>query len=484
LRRARFPAAASCLGARFAPLATFFAVRLVFFAVLPTLVRAARRRFSTLVVASFATTRAVFTARRSVLRARRVARAALSSSDVFFVAGLRRAVFFFLAIVLTAPSRRSLGSLGRARRLSNTPRESGANADDFGEQRANSAVRSATNRMKVGVLGAGAIGGYLGVRLSAAGVPVTLVGRPDLVAAHASTPLVAFALDGTAHPAGADLVVTTDPAALGGVDVCLVAVKSRDSESAAQSVASVLRPETVVVSFQNGLRNPERLRAHLPAQRVVAGMVSYNVLREGVAVFRQATKGPLVAARGDGESGRRMRELVEAFARAGERLDLHARVEDVIAGKLLLNLNNGVCAVTGSTIAESLRSRTLRWCFARLMREGLAVMRAAGLRPTSVIGIPPGVIARVLGLPDAIVLRVARSLVAIDPRAKSSTLQDLEAGKPTEIDDLSGEIVRLARARDAPANRIVVDAVHALETSSRPLSFWTPETLRERLSEV
>jgi 2-dehydropantoate 2-reductase len=118
------------------------------------------------------------------------------------------------------------------------------------------------------------------------------------------------------------------------------------------------------------------------------------------------------------------------------------------------------------------------------MREGLSVMRAAGLRPASVIGIPPSIIARLLALPDAIVLRVARSLVAIDPRAKSSTLQDLEAGKPTEIDDLSGEIVRLAGSigRDAPVNRAIVEAVHALESGPGPLRFWSPELLHQRLS--
>ena len=103
--------------------------------------------------------------------------------------------------------------------------------------------------MKLGVLGAGAIGGFLGVRLSTAGVSVTLVGRPALAAAHAKSPLVAFGVDGTVYRAAADLVVASDPAALADVDICLVTVKSRDSDSAARSLAPVLRPDAVVVSF-------------------------------------------------------------------------------------------------------------------------------------------------------------------------------------------------------------------------------------------
>lgn len=335
--------------------------------------------------------------------------------------------------------------------------------------------------MRVGVFGAGAIGSFLGIRLSSVGVPVTLVGRASLV--QARDVLVALGVDGTEARPGADLVATSDHAALADVDVCLVSVKSRDTTEAARNMAGVLAPEAVVVSFQNGLRNPARLREVLK-QTVVPGMVSYNVLREGAGGFRQATSGPIVTGPGEGDAVARMQELAEAFKRAGEHFELRKRVGDVMSGKLLLNLINGVCAVTGLTIAEAMRSRTVRWSFAQLMREGLKVMRAAGLRPATVLGIPPGAIARMLAMPDAIVLRVAKKLVSIDPRAKSSTLQDLEAGKATEIDDLSGEIVRLAAqaGKAAPANRIIVDTVHSLEIAAPPLPFLTPEALRERIA--
>jgi len=337
--------------------------------------------------------------------------------------------------------------------------------------------------MKVGVFGAGAIGCFLGVRLSAAGVPVVLLGRKALV--QVKDQLVAHGVDGTTVRPAEDLVVTDDPQALRDVDVCLVTVKSRDTLVAGETLARVLAPEAIVVSFQNGLRNPARLRTVLQ-QPVVPGMVSYNVLREEPAGFRQATSGPLVTGTGQGRGAAviRMRQLADAFGRAGDRFELRERVGDTMAGKLLLNLINGVCAVTGLTISQAVRSRTMRWSFSRLMREGLAVMRAAKLHPVTVVGMPPAAIARLLTLPDAIVLRVAKTMVSIDPRAKSSTLQDLEAGKPTEIDDLSGEIVRLAEeaGMSAPANRVIVDAVHALEQTAMPLPFWTPETLRERIA--
>lgn len=333
--------------------------------------------------------------------------------------------------------------------------------------------------MKVGVFGAGAIGASVGIRLSAAGVPVSMVARPSLIAVRDG--LVSRGLDGQTYRPGEDLVVDEDPEILADVDLCLVTVKSRHTREAAETLAGVLPPEAAVLSLQNGLRNPIRLRAALE-QSVAGGMVSYNVVRPEPGVFVQATKGPILVGALEGARGADLAALRRAAASVGIHFDVRSDIDDVMAGKLLLNLNNGICAVTGVTIAESLRSRTLRRCFSRIMREGLAVLRGSGLSPRSIVGLPPGAIARLLTLPDAIVLRVAKSLVAVDPSAKSSTLQDLEAGKPTEIDDLCGEIVLRAQEAglSAPANATITDAIHALEGQESP-AFWSAERLRDAL---
>lgn len=334
--------------------------------------------------------------------------------------------------------------------------------------------------MNVGVWGAGAVGGYLGIRLSAAGVPVTMVARAAMV--EQADALVAYDLSGRIHRPRADLRVTEDPTALADADVCLVTVKSRDTVQTGKTLSRVLPPRTLVISFQNGLRNAERLRTAL-RNPVLGGMVGFNVIRDGPR-FVQATRAPLVTGPAPAKHAPVLEALVASMREAGLPVQVRADIDAVLAGKLLLNLNNAVCAVTGASIAQSLRDRRLRWCFARLMREGWAVMRAAGIRPANVVGLPPWLIARVLAWPDAIVLRVVRRLVAIDPRARSSTLVDLEAGKPTEIDDLSGEIVRLGErvGHPAPANRVVVEAVHALEASGPPPRFWTPDALRDAIA--
>ncbi|MEX1362571.1 MAG: 2-dehydropantoate 2-reductase [Nannocystaceae bacterium] len=336
--------------------------------------------------------------------------------------------------------------------------------------------------VRVAVLGAGAIGGYLGVRLSAGGTAVTLVGRRSLVDSREQ--LCAVALDGSRQRPSDTLEVTDDPATLAGADVVLVTVKSTATAEAARIVAEHADPRATVVSFQNGLSNAKVLREPL-GPRVVAGMVAFNVVREaGGARLRQATRGPLVAGPGEGATAEPMCELVAAFEDSGLPLLLRRDIEGVLAGKLLLNLNNGICAATGMPIVASLHSRDARWCLSQCMREGLAAMRAAGLRPVSVLGLPPWVIARTLRLPNAILLRVAKRLVSADPSARSSTLQDLDAGKPTEIDTLNGAIVALAREHGVacPANETVVEIVHGLEAAVRPLEFIEPARLRERIA--
>lgn len=334
----------------------------------------------------------------------------------------------------------------------------------------------------MGVLGAGAIGGYLGVTLASAGASVVLVGRRELVEQRER--LHALALDGRELRPVATLEVAEDPATLARADVVLVTVKSGATAAAAALLRQHAGPEATVVSFQNGLRNAGLLREAL-GPRVVAGMVSFNVVREQHgARLRQATRGPLVAGTGEGPHAARMRELAAGLEAAGLPLQLHHDIDDVLAGKLLLNLNNGICAATGLPIAASLRSRDARWCLSRCMLEGLAVLRAAGYRPRSVIGLPAWLIARALPWPDAILLRLAKKLVSADPLARSSTLQDLDAGKATEIDELNGAITVIARehGRHAPANATITEIVHGLEATAPPLPFLTPAALRERIT--
>ncbi|MEU8222045.1 2-dehydropantoate 2-reductase [Kribbella sp. NPDC048915] len=320
--------------------------------------------------------------------------------------------------------------------------------------------------MDIAVYGAGGIGCYLGGRLAATGTPVTFIGRPRMKAE-----LAEHGLRLTDY-LGADLRVEdvryeTTPAAAAGADLVLVTVKSAATDGAADELAGVLKPGAVVVSFQNGVRNGEVLRARLTSQVVVTGMVPFNVLNRGGGVFHQGTAGAL-----DVQRDAALTPYLDAFERAGLPLTQHDDILAVQWAKLLLNLNNPINALSNLPLRDELSQRAYRRCLALAQAEGLAVLDAAGIRPAQLLAVPMHRFPTVLRLPDFLFRRLASKVLAIDPLARASMWEDLEVGRPTEIDYLNGEVVRLAESvgRPAPVNRKLVELIRQAETSRRTWS--------------
>jgi 2-dehydropantoate 2-reductase len=307
--------------------------------------------------------------------------------------------------------------------------------------------------MKVGVMGAGAIGCYLGGRLHAAGVPVVLVGRLQAEIAGGMRLTDYRGFDQTVKVEMADT-----PAALADCDVVLVTVKGGDTASVGAQL--VLRKDARVVSFQNGVNNPEVLRGILP-QKVLAGMVPFNVLRKP-GHFHQGTSGTLMVEP-DGE-------LVAAFERAGLEIEACADMRGVMWGKLLVNLNNSVNALADIPIQQMIAQRDYRRVMAACVREGLLAVKAAGIKPVLEAPLPPGVMPWILTLPDGIFSLIAKRIVTVDPQARSSMWDDLSRGRKTEIDALNGEIVRLAAqvGTAAPVNAAIVKLIKEAEGKGSP----------------
>ena len=325
----------------------------------------------------------------------------------------------------------------------------------------------------IAVYGAGGIGCYVGGRLAATGTPVTFVGRPRMAAELATNGLR------LTDYLGADLRVQdvrfeTTPSGAAGADLVLVTVKSAATEGAAAELAGVLKPGAVVVSFQNGIRNGELLRSRLTEQVVITGMVPFNVLNRGAGVFHQGTEGAL-----DIQQDAALTPYLSAFERAGLPLTQHADILPVQWAKLLLNLNNPINALSNLPLRDELSQRSYRRCLAAAQAETLEILDAAGIRPAQLLAIPMHRFPTVLRLPDFLFRRLASKVLAVDPLARTSMWEDLEAGRPTEIDYLNGEVVRLARSlgRTAPVNERLVGLIHAAETDRR--SWSGPELVRE-----
>ncbi|MER8186154.1 2-dehydropantoate 2-reductase [Kitasatospora sp. NPDC094015] len=334
-------------------------------------------------------------------------------------------------------------------------------------------------RLRIAVLGAGSIGCHLGGMLAAV-ADVTLIGRPAAMAAIERAGLTLTGPGSAREIHHLRLATGTAEAGVSEADYVLVTVKSADTAAAGRALAEHLGPSSTVVSFQNGLHNPDLLRAELPGHRVLAGMVPYNVVRTGPASFHQGSGGKLMLQEsGDDSAGGAA--FAAAARAAGLGLALRQDMPAVQAAKLLMNLNNAVNALSGLPLREQLGRRDYRTCLALCQREALAAFRAEGIRPARLGPVPPAWTPGVLRLPDPLFQRLAGASLRIDAQARSSMWEDLQRGRTTEVDSLQGEIVTLARRHHlpSPANARLITLIRAAEASAPGTArHWTgPELL-------
>jgi 2-dehydropantoate 2-reductase len=120
-------------------------------------------------------------------------------------------------------------------------------------------------------------------------------------------------------------------------------------------------------------------------------------------------------------------------------------------GKLLLNLNNPVNALSDLPLRAQLKDREYRGVLAALQTEALAALKAADIRPVKVTTVSPRMLPHILRLPNWLFTRVAARMLRMDENARSSMWDDVQQGRVTEIDDLCGAVVRLATQYGAPA---------------------------------
>lgn len=323
--------------------------------------------------------------------------------------------------------------------------------------------------LRIGVMGAGAIGCYVGGCLAAEGGDIVFVGRERQKAELAASGLTVSGLDGVrARVIAKDRIVfETELSALAECDLVLCCVKSAQSAEAAQQLASVLRPDVIVVSMQNGVRNADVLRGGLPDQTVLGGIVGFNVVSQGNGAFRQATTGPLVieaSSSGDG----RVAQLGKLLEAAGLEVEVVADIRPLQWSKLVMNLNNAVSALTDQPTRELLFGQGYRQILAAIMEEAVAVLRKSGTRTARLGPLPVRLFPFVLRLPAPLLRIVASAQLKVDPQARSSMWEDLSRGRKTEVDHLNGEIVRLAEATGlrAPLNARIVEIVHEVEQRS------------------
>jgi 2-dehydropantoate 2-reductase len=326
----------------------------------------------------------------------------------------------------------------------------------------------------IGVAGAGSIGCFVGGMYAASGRKVALLARPRVIQEIEAYGLRLTSFDGFDRTVPSNqLALSDDPSIFNNAAVVLVTVKSGDTAEIAEAIARHAPSDAIIVSLQNGVGNVAVLRQKLPGRCVLAGVVPFNVISLGAGRFHRATSGDIVIEQDETNTAAQL---------SVPELMMHAsgNIAGLQWGKLLVNLNNALNALADLPLRRQLAQRAWRRLMADQMAEGLAAIRAEGIKPVSATPVPAGLTPHLLRLPDAIFSRVLGRTLKIDPQARSSMWEDLQRGRRTEIDYLQGVITAIAdrRGLQVPLSRRVVALVKAAEASGKGSPGLTVEQIR------
>jgi 2-dehydropantoate 2-reductase len=328
---------------------------------------------------------------------------------------------------------------------------------------------------RVAILGAGSVGAFIGGAWQAAGLPVSFIGRPSIGRYIRDNGLtISDSAGWQARLSEVDYSCVPGP--LAEADVIALCVKSGATQQAAREIAEHGADGALVISFQNGVSNVDLLEQELAGRfQIARGMVPFNVAYLGRGHFHKGVAGELWVA-----AGPKTQALSERIAGGPASLRLSQDMLGVAWGKLLINLNNAVNALSGRTLLEELQQRDYRRVVGASMREGLRLLRASGIRPAKVGPVSPPLLPHIIESPDWLFNTLVLKGWKIDAQARSSMADDLACGRPTEIDYINGELVALADRLGAPAplNRRIVELIRAAESGAPP---WDSAALRDEV---
>jgi len=283
-------------------------------------------------------------------------------------------------------------------------------------------------------MAAGAVGGYFGARLAAAGHDVFFIARGANLAAIKNNGLKIESVHGDIHLPKPN--VTDDPKTVGPVDIVLFAVKLWDTEKAAEQARPLVGPDTRVITFQNGVDSVERIAPILRQEQTIGGVtyIATTIAAPGVIKHTSA-----FAKMRFGRSDKKADGKLEALVAAGQEAKLDIAISsDIVRERwekfIFLTAMAGSTAALRSPIGPIAADPETRAFFHQLMNEAAAVGRAQGVN-----------------IDQAYIDERFKFIQgAVEPGMKASMAHDLERGNRLELDWLTGKVRELGRKLNIP----------------------------------
>ena len=287
--------------------------------------------------------------------------------------------------------------------------------------------------MRIAVMATGALGGYFGARMAAAGHDVFFIARGANLEAIKTNGLKVESVLGDVHLPNPN--ITDDPDEIGQVDIVLFTVKLWDTEKAAELARALVGRYTRVITMQNGVDSAERLAPILGADNVVAGCAYIATAISAPGIVTHTSKfARIVCGRIDGKPDARLKAFTDAAQAAGIDIALSDMIDRERWQKFVFLVGlSGATATTRKALGPILEDPDTRTFFHKLMHEVVTIGRAKGV-----------------SLPADFAEDRMKFGESSPPTFKASLLHDLERGNRLELDWLAGKVVEFGRVLGVP----------------------------------
>jgi 2-dehydropantoate 2-reductase len=287
--------------------------------------------------------------------------------------------------------------------------------------------------MRVAIMGSGSLGGIIGGRLAASGTEVMFIARGAHLEALKTNGLkVLSSLGDLSLPT---IHATDDPTGEAPADIVLFTVKGPDTETAADIIRPLVGPHTGIVSLQNGVSGIRVLAKRYGESAVLPGATMISGLVEGPGVVRHVGSADrFTIGEWDGTTSSRALALQAAARKAALTVELSDAIHSVVWSKFVAMASmSAVTCLTRSPVRTCATAPELREFVTDAMQEVMAVAKARGVE------IDPDLPAKIIA-----------GCQTVDPNWKTSMCNDLEAGKPIEIETISGDLHHLGQVLGVP----------------------------------
>lgn len=317
--------------------------------------------------------------------------------------------------------------------------------------------------MKYAVVGLGAVGSFVGGLLAKSGENIVFIGKSNQVKI-----LNEKGLKIKGYTRNEILIkninASSDFSDLKDVDVIFICVKSQDTETLATELKNNLKESAIIISLQNGVRNSHTLE-NITKQKALSGVILFNTVYSDPGAVDVTVNGGLLI-----ECPKSVNcEFVNALKNAGFRVKTTEKIQGYIYSKLIVNLQIAVTSLTGHTITESITDKSSREILVATMNEGIEILEKSGIKLETLPEINPIKIMQRMEKLNSFFIKIGSKFMGIKENARNSMWQSLSRRKPTEIDYINGEIIRIAKANglSAPINSKLVELVKKAEKEKK-----------------